>query len=434
MSQLVLDHEIATIISGNAVGKSWWLAGMVLWYLYTRENAVVVSTSPVFSQLTGVLWENIRTAFNNSKVKLDGSITGKKASPQEIKVCDGSYAIGVATTATEKISGYRSSKGNTLVVVDEASALSSDIVEGLFSLSADKQIYIGNPLRADGPFLDLWNRCERGEKGYGGMRISSMDSPDIGLWKSPRGMACQSWLEMNRAMWGDNGAWWSSHVEALFPDATAETLIPRSWLDLCDKGVHKPSGPRRLALDLSGGKGGDNSVALVRDDNGILEIRYSKTWDFETAASVVNDLRLKHSVQDRHIAFDQGGLGHDFSNRLLRYGITGATEYIGNKTGNSALAKRFKNWRTLAAHRLSRRLDPGRILGVPIDGEGPAKPDQFYISSEHLTLLRKELQALSLKNEIGERVELEAKENVKKRLGHSCDFADALIISYCFAN
>lgn len=432
MSKLVVDNEVSIIVSGNAVGKSWWLAGMVLWYLYTRPNSVVVSTSPVFSQLTGVLWENIRMAWRKSKIPLGGTITGKKASPQQIKLDDGWFAIGVATTATERISGYRSSQGNTLVVVDEASALNYAIVEGLFSLSADKQIYIGNPLRADGPFLDMWNSARRGEVGYGGLRISSLESPDIGLWKSSRGMACKSWLDMNRALWGDSGAWWQSHVLAEFPSDNAESLIQGSWLDLCNQTTHKPAGPKRLALDLAGGKNGDTCVALVRDDNGILEIRHSKEWNFEQAAAVVNELRRKYIIPDEYIAFDQGGLGHDFANRLLVYGITNAYAYVGSRGGNSALAKKFKNLRTLAAHRLSRRLDPKRVLGVPTENNPPLTADQFYISTEHLQLLRRELQGLSLKNEINQRVELEGKDSIKKRLGHSCDFADALIISYSF--
>ncbi|MHC5536653.1 hypothetical protein ACYOEI_00080 [Singulisphaera rosea] len=442
MSRLVVDNDVAVVCSGNALGKSYFISSLFLWYIYSRPYSVVVSTSPVFSQLTGVLWENIRSAYKNSRIPLGGAICGPKASPQLLHVADGWYGIGIATTSTEKISGYRSSKGKTLVLVDEASALTSEIAEGLFSLNAEKQVYIGNPLRSDGVFLDLWNKAQRGEKGFGSLKVSSLESPDIDLWQSPRGLACQSWLSTNRSMWGEGTAWWQSHVLGEFPSANSETLIPRTWLDLCevDHYPRKPgNGTVRLAVDLSGGKGGDNSVILVRDDNGILDIRYSKTWDFEQAASEVARAQEQWAVRSSDIAFDQGGLGHDFANRLLRYGIAGCQEYVGSKSGSGPSGKRFANLRTFAAHKMSRRLDPNRILGPAPPAEEPGKPaleppklTQFRIGRDHLALLRNQLQSLSLKNDIGERVRLEAKDETKKRLGCSPDFADAMIISYAF--
>src|ERR1700729_1529562 len=66
--QIEVCHAIArspiTVVpAGRAVGKSFLLAGIVLWFLYSRPNSLVITTGPDHRQVVSVLWKEIRRAL-----------------------------------------------------------------------------------------------------------------------------------------------------------------------------------------------------------------------------------------------------------------------------------------------------------------------------------------------------------------------------------
>ena len=54
---------ITVVPAGRAVGKSFLLAGTVLWWLYTRPGSLVITTGPDHRQVVSVLWKEIRRAL-----------------------------------------------------------------------------------------------------------------------------------------------------------------------------------------------------------------------------------------------------------------------------------------------------------------------------------------------------------------------------------
>jgi hypothetical protein len=57
------QSPITVVPAGRAVGKSYLLAGIVLWWLYTRPGSLVITTGPDFRQVVSVLWKEIRRAL-----------------------------------------------------------------------------------------------------------------------------------------------------------------------------------------------------------------------------------------------------------------------------------------------------------------------------------------------------------------------------------
>ncbi len=431
MSDLVMNNQISIICSGNAIGKTYWIAGLCFWYLLTNPDSLVITTSPTYNQLNNSLWKNIRDTFENSRVPLGGEIV--KSPNLAYRLGSSWEMIGLTSTSTEKLSGIRSKTGKTLICVDEGSGLSDEIADAINSISADKIVMIGNPLRAEGYFYDLWNKAQKGEPGFGSLKVTSLESPDIDEEQSTRGMACQSWLRNNRVIYGDKSAYWVSHILAEFPDSVAETLIPRSWLDLCEAASHVPGGRKRMGVDLALGVGGDYSTIIIRDDNGIILLERSNTWKLEDTARKVDQLMRQYNIESKYVIFDSNGPGNDFGNRLLAYGIRGVKEFVGSRNSGSS-ASRYKNDRTAAAFAMRRRLDPDRLLGVPLKDEDPQKPNQFYISGEHLRILRPQLQALLLKNADENKVALIPKSEVQEKLNESPDASDALAMSFFYTD
>src|SRR5690349_8368037 len=60
--EAVAKSPITVVPAGRAVGKSFLLAGLVLWWLYTRPRSLVITTGPDFRQVVSVLWKDLRRA------------------------------------------------------------------------------------------------------------------------------------------------------------------------------------------------------------------------------------------------------------------------------------------------------------------------------------------------------------------------------------
>jgi hypothetical protein len=209
-------------------------------------------------------------------------------------------------------------------------------------------------------------------------------------------------------------------VEGEFVDDQADALIPGEWLDLCIA-PYTPAGPARIAVDLGGGNGGDRTVILCRDDNGILDIEHSKAWSLEVAASRVSMLAQKRRVPPVRISYDGAGIGFDFGNRLAALGLKGCLAYLGGGRGGD----RFANLRTAAGWLLRQRLDPETLIG--------AQPQaRFSIKREWLDLMRDELTGLRWTVDNERKIALEKKEEYAANLGHSPDFADTFGQSFAF--
>lgn len=52
--------ERVTVRACHGVGKTWTAAGAALWFLYTRQPSVVLTTAPTLRQVREVLWREIR--------------------------------------------------------------------------------------------------------------------------------------------------------------------------------------------------------------------------------------------------------------------------------------------------------------------------------------------------------------------------------------
>ena len=421
----IVAYKTTIVESGNSVGKSYIAAGIILWWLYTRPVPLVVTTAPSQTLLGTVLFKELRKAHSGSRVPLGGTITvSPNASPQTLMLPDGASVLGIATKGVERFSGQHNP--NLLALVDEGSGIDEQIWEAIFSQKPKKLVVFGNPLKADGPFVDLARRGERERENQSIPRhrrantitIPSTDSPDIHLEESPRGLADRGFIEESKRQYGEASLWYRTHVKALRPTASHDGLIPPEWIDVCCGAVRSrdhPWGVRRIGCDLGEGVGRDKTVIVVRDDLGVLEWSANHGMGLAEAAAEIARLARKYRVRDEHITYDALGIGRDLPLDLERHGITEAIAYKGSYSGGTD----FTNLRTAAAWQLRLRLEPGRdgppIFAIPAD-------DHWGHFRKEIGMLRYDL--------VGEKTRLEPKEDLCKRLGHSPDYADALIQTF----
>jgi hypothetical protein len=423
--RLVVNHKTTAIVSGNAVGKTFCTASLILWYLFTRPDSIVISTAPTANQLREVLWSQIRHAYFNSRFPLGGRIVGSPLDKLEID--DRWFAIGISTTKTEKMSGFHCR--NLFVIADEASGVESEIFSAVASLSYDKLLLIGNPLRNDGFFADTCQRAQKLENNIGYLHVSSLESPHIHQERSSCGLADANFLREMEVIYGTNSSWWSAHILGKFNDSNDDVLIPNSWFHrLAEK--HVPAGMKRISCDYSEGTGNDFSVVMCRDDNGIYEMKKSRTWSPATLANVIKDMANRYDVLPSKIAWDATASGSDFSARLLAAGLVGCRPYKGAMGGPATSVG--NNLRANSGWAMRRRLDPTRKVGF---GSGKAMVEQppFFIPPAILAELKPELIAITYALLPNGKITLNDKQQMHKILQHSPDLADCFLISWAYS-
>ena len=284
--------------------------------------------------------------------------------------------VGFSTSTIERASGHHAR--HMLVIVDEASGVADESWQAIDSLGFSKMLVAGNPIRSDGKFAAL---CDLGDRDALEQRpphlacrhfnVPSTASPHADLDRSPWGMADKTWLESVAREPGKNSPWYRSHVQAIRPKLSHETLIEPQWLDLA-LGPETaaaasllrggaPTGTVVLGCDVGEGVGKAQSVIVVRDEVGVLEIFASQFESKIQTADMICGLAHNYRVPVEGIVFDgSGNTGRDIMKALERRYPFGLIPYFGSKPGG----KFYVNARTACAAALARRLDPETDRGV----------------------------------------------------------------------
>jgi hypothetical protein len=458
----VAKTHTTVVPAGRAVGKSFLLAGLVLWWLYTRPQSLVITTGPDHRQVVSVLWKELRRCLMRPRMRLGYAHRSKGySSPQRLTLLEGSDwgALGFAADQPEGFSGQHAA--DLLVIVDEASGIKDPIWSAIHGLAATRLVVCGNPIKYDCHFRELHDIATKGSDTITSVTISSLDSPDAERDFSPVGMASRSFLNQMREIHGENSPWWYSNILGQFPGQDSVRFIPTAWLDACTREVRDddlwsdyPCGHTCIGVDIGGGVGADRSVVVVRNKKQILEI-FASEWHGvlddarHRLEPVVLDLARRWNVAADHVIYDKAGLGRSFGSYLAAEArrriaehrerhidqpqswlertspqpFEGAVGYFGAGKGG----KLYVNRRTACAFALKRRLDPHRENHVPFYCGG--LPDWPSLRQELA-----ELRAPTMEMEEGEVKQIiEDKGTLMERLKRSPDLLDALLMTFNFS-
>ncbi|HMF38323.1 MAG TPA: hypothetical protein VKF17_16890, partial [Isosphaeraceae bacterium] len=338
----VVQYRTTVAYSGNMIGKDYWIAGTILWWLLTRPDSLCIITGPTQMVLGSVTFKEIRRCLEGAVLPFGGKLSsGIKTSPAVIEIAPGWQALGFSTTCVERASGQHAE--HLLAVIEEASGVEDFVFDAIDSLGYERLVCIGNPIRAEGKFVDLIRQADRDRAdnvpprlAVNAIRIPSTESPHAHQEKSEFGLADQTWIESMYHKYGKGSLWVKSHIEARIPDVDAEQLIDPAWLDY-HRSQQRPQVPpnhpvnstRRIACDLAEGVGRDSTCIVVVDDWGLLEVVLSSDAGLPEAAATIHRLAIKWNVPHDKITYDKLGIGRTFPNHLARYGITTAIPYAG---------------------------------------------------------------------------------------------------------
>lgn len=269
------------------------------------------------------------------------------------------------------------------------------------------------PLAREGHFYDI---CSHKFPGWKVFHTSALESDNVS----------QEWVKQKQEEWGEESPVYISKVMGQFPDSSENTLFPMSWIEKSQerwRNMTQPQVPATLGVDVAR-YGDDETIIATALDNYILPLEIHVKQDtMQTAGQVIRAIeRYKANV----VSIDTIGIGSGVYDRV-REVIHSQDIPCQTKPVNVAQRAptmvvrgerlRFKRLRDYMYYTLREMLDP---VNCPEDELIALPPDPQ---------LRSQLAAIQYKINSNGEIEVESKDDLKKRGYKSPDRAEAVMMA-----
>jgi hypothetical protein len=393
------------VASGHGIGKSALISWILKWFMGTRPHPQVVVTANTKNQLETKTWREL--AKWNKKAR-DGHLfkwTATRFHHNDHHETWFSAAIPWTKEKSEAFAGTH--EDHVLFLFDEASIIDDiiwEVAEGAMTTPGTLWVAFGNPTQNTGRFKECFGR-------YRHRWITrQIDSRTAKMVNQAQ---VQQWIED----YGEDSDFVRVRVKGQFPRASVAQFIPSDVVEEAQaKDYGRPNehiwnwAPIVIGVDVAR-FGDDKSIIYVRQGLQTHEIRrFLKMDTMQLAAFVVEAIK---KYDPRAVNVDAVGIGAGVIDRLRQLGYGSIIfEVLGGDPARDPLVyynKRAELWGDMLAW-------------LRAGGSIPANDQELYDD-----LIGPEYQY-----DAKGRIQLEKKEDMKKRGLASPDTADAL--AYTFAS
>lgn len=393
---------------GTGFGKTFVISLCFWWSLICHEEVQVSILGPSEPNLKATTWKEIqkfydkmaspfRDTFTVSATRISHNVTPAS--------CFGEYRLA----NKDNVSSIRGiHMRNNFVFVDESTGVDDEVfIEGLGGIFADinpKLCIVSNPSRASGYFFRTWLDPD----------LSSIWTHVHGtFWDSPN-YDPVSFEETAKSFGGPTSRDYRVMIEGEFPLTDVDGLISRELIDFAvtnDEFEPKDTVPHIWGLDVAGGKGSDASVLMIRHDCIVFEPQEFPNLDAVRLAEKIADLYQKTPKAQKPavIAVDSTGFGSAYFDILKDFGLpVYACNFAGTPTRGPEKYVRVRDqiWCELKDF---------------IHSESVKIPNHAKLIADLATVQYEEANG---------KIKLEDKKQLRKRLGRSPDFGDALALTF----
>jgi len=471
------DHRRTAVKSCHGPGKSFTAAEAVCWWLdaFPAGEAGAVTTAPTDRQVQFVLWKEIRRV--HAAAELPGR-TNQKAWLMDVQEGRGLVELTVAfgmkpddynPTAFQGIHFRR-----MLVVYDEACGIPGSIAEAgthtqslwdagdsLLSNDDCRALAIGNP---DDPTAEFARICKPGS-GWNVITISAFDTPNFTGERIPERLrpylVGRTWVEEKRKAWAPAWTWtadgsacippadarvedahplWLSKVLGIFPESAEDQgLLPITWVEAAAERVLDPGSPVEMGVDVGGG--GDTSTSGLRRGFVFRILSEDRNPDtMQTCGKVVAERRSSSAEVAK---VDVIGIGRGLVDRGKELGEPFVGINVAESPTCNCLELRFRHKRKAPA-----AVDPRspshyddcnveRFLNLRAQAWWEVR-DLFEAKTIDIDpndqILSSELCAIRFKRTSAGKIQIESKDEAKRRGVGSPNRADALMLAFLRAS
>jgi hypothetical protein len=416
ISQAVVEHPRTAVKSCHDSGKSFLAARLAAWWIdvHAPGEAFVVSTAPTYKQVHAILWEEIRKAARLAEHRGD-PLPGKVFQSDEWKLDDGTLVgFGRKPADTDEHGFQGIHRRYVLVIIDEACGVPEQLwtaVEAITTNASATVLAIGNP---DDPNTEFGRICKPGS-GWQVHSISAFDTPNFTDEQVPDDLRplllSPDWVEDKKIRWGEESPRYTSKVLGDFPDIGEDTLIAPSLIEAAqNRTLVEDADDQRLGVDVA--RYGTDRTIIIRTAGPVCRTigSYAKLPTTETTGHVVAHVR--ELPGDFEIRVDGVGVGGGVVDQLVEMGFAVMDMQAGAAPMDS---KHFLNARAEWYWGLRELFEQGDIDIDPDDDE-----------------LAAHLGALRYKYTSRGQIQIESKDDIRKRGLPSPDRADALMLAKAF--
>jgi len=394
--------DYISIRSGNGVGKTFMLASLVCQYLDTHCPGYAVISGSSWTGVLKTIWPSLRSLISKAPVRLGGEVH-----MTEWRRGNMWGAFCVSPDKPENISGMRTKNG-ALVLIDEASALTQEVHEaimGLCSAAGSKIVYSGNPIRAEGPFYDTFS-----DPSWMNFKISSEEAANQGI----PGLATWEWIKGLKRQWGEDDPRFRARVLGEFPENIFDALVKLTWVKgLIVPRVMKPKGKLRLGVDVAG-RGDDKTVLVVRDDRCVQYVEEHPETSMTEVVGITKRVMKQFKISPDNTYMDSTALGQGPMDLLWEDGLEIHGE---NFSASPQDSQTFLNRRA-------------ELFWKVRDGFRPDSVDERQYIPKEYQRIADECTKIKHKPSSKGKIQIESKEEIRKRLGKSPDYADAYALTF----
>ena len=394
----IAGNQRVAVASGHGIGKTALISWLILWFVATRPDPQIVVTANTKNQLDSKTWREVAKWNSRSKIS---HLFEHSATKFFLRAAhDTWFAAAIPWTEHNSEAFAGTHEENVLVLFDEASNIAQtiwDVVEGAMTTAGAKWVAFGNPTRNTGAFRECFGKFRHR------WITRQIDSRTARMVDSKQ---VQQWVDD----YGEDSDFVRVRVRGEFPRAGSNQFISGEDVDACV--AYKAEGyedfPIVMAVDVAR-YGDDSSVICFKQGRKVYDLIKLKGLDtMQLSGRVVEEIKVWKPAA---VVIDGVGVGAGVVDRLMQLGYGQlVTELNGGSKPLDPITyfnKRAEMWGLMR--------DALRV-GMDIPNDRDLLDD--LIGPEY---------GFTAKNQI----QLEKKEDMKKRGLSSPDCGDALAM--CFS-
>lgn len=410
----VAENSLTSVRSGHGIGKSALQSWLILWFMCTRPFPKIPCTAPTKHQLHDILWAEVAKwmspELNSLRTELEWTQEKlyMKSNPENW------FAVPRTATQPDALQGFHAE--HLLYIIDEASGVKDEVFEpvlGSLSTQDAKLIMCGNPTQLSGFFFDSHNK---NRMIYHTFKVSGENSQRVS----------KEYIKMIIDMYGQDSDVYRVRVAGEFPKSMPDSFIQLDWAENCSKKKTDDICLFRIDIGVDVARYGDDQTIISplfdkKRQQKPIELNHNDTMQTTgVIVQLVNKYRIDHIGMPIHIKIDCDGLGVGVYDRLKE-------------------VKQKENWATVKLYECHFGAAGGKNSEIePIEYSNSTGLMwgllREKLRKNELELIYNDKQITQITNRkyrinSDGKIELERKEDMKKRGLTSPDMADALGLS-----
>jgi hypothetical protein len=421
----------STAVKGcHASGKTYVTSGCVLRHLAVFPQGKAITIAPTLRQVK-LMWEEIELARRGSALQFP------ECSTAGLRITEERYGIGFSSAKGVNAQGFHGQ--DVLIITDESPGISGEVwdaIEGIRAGGRVRILKLGNPTVPSGPFFDDFGR---GRAMTECITISAFDTPNLQNEKTgypftieelkalspeeleyaPAPFLVTRWWVLDKYLrWGPNNPRYLSRVLGEFPTQSEYAVFSLEWIERAKREPNEIELARakgcfiQAGIDVAGP--GDDETTAVARVNGIKVARAA--WpDADPRAACAKWLHGLRSTgyELGPVVVDIVGIGYNFALHLADQGF----RVVGFNAGYKPIdVEQFVNMKAEAHFRLRDMYKADYVCTLPdaLDEETEAQ-----------------LCGIQYRETGRGLIEIESKDDSRKRGLSSPDRAEAEIMAFC---